>query len=148
MKSKYLLVLMFSLAVQYATAQQNLLENELNSFVKTYMSSKVDKKRNSFEDKKIFDRYDVTQARYKQIAAYLLTNAPIELNSNENKLLAALKKQNILIKEFNLKNLKAKCLENEISYQKYLEILNQYQKDIQFQRSLKPHFDTYLKQLK
>lgn len=134
--------------MQIGTAQQHFAEIDLNTFVKIYMSSKVDKKRNSTDDKKIFDRYNVTHERYQQIAKAFSSNKPIALSPNEYKLLAELKEQSKLVNETNNNNLKIKCLENNISYLKYSEILNLYQKDIQFQRSLKPHFDAYIKQLK
>ena len=60
MTIKHIFIFIFSLTMQIGTAQQNYTEKDLNTFVKIYMSSKVDKKRNSINDKKIFDRYNVT----------------------------------------------------------------------------------------
>ena len=72
----------------------------------------------------------------------------MNLKQNEHNLILELKKQSELWDERNELRLKQLCSENRISHSKYASILNQYKTNIQFQRSLKPHFDAYLKQKK
>lgn len=148
MTTRHLYILIFTFILQIGFSQASFTEADLNSFVQVYMSFKTENTRNQEVDKKHFDKYNVSQTRYKEIAKAAVSNQPLALNPEEEKLIAELQKQHTLFVKNNDLILDQLCQKNNLSKLKYSSILDQYKTDIQFQRSLKPYFDSYIKQLK
>lgn len=148
MTIKYLYIVLISFLFQSGTSQNSFSEEELQNFVYVYMSFKKEKKRNSMIDKKYFDSHKVSQKRYREIADAALTNEPVVLSLNEEQLMQDLKNQNEFVSKANNVLLEKLCFENNFSTTQYSAILDRYKTDIQFQRSLKPYFDTYIKRIK
>jgi len=147
MTIKYFLVLAFALTLQIGVTQ-SFPDKELQDFVEVYMSFKTEKKRDHSKDKKYFEKYNVTPGRYREINRSALTDNIQKLNANEKKLLAEIKKQNELLDKTNQELLVKICERNQISFSKYSTILEKYKTDIQFQRSLQPHFEAYINRMK
>jgi len=148
MITRYLCILFFISILQTSWAQEGFSQSDLQEFIHIYMTSKKDQKRNAEADRKIFDQYNVSRSRYHEISQLALQNDLTSLSSNEKKLLVEIKRQNELLQEENLQKLELRCSERGISLDTYLAVLEKYKTDIQFQRSLKPHFDAYLKKQK
>ncbi len=112
------------------------------------MTYKKDKKRNANDDKKYFDQFKITPKRYREINQAEFSNRPVILSPNEALLLDEIKNQNNLLDIENRKLLEKICANHNSSFEVYSSILERFQKDIQFQRSLKPHFDAFIKSKK
>jgi len=148
MTIKYLYIILFSFIFQLGISQHSFSDEELKDYVHVYMTFKKEKKRNSNVDQKYFDIHNVSQERYRVIAKAALTSEKIVLSENEEQLKLDLKKQNEIVNKSNKTLLEKICLKNDLSITQYSSIRDRYKTDIQFQRSLKPHFDVYIKSIK
>jgi len=145
---RYLQILFFTCILYNSNAQNSYSKENLQDYVNAYMTFKQEKKNSSEIDSKYFYDHKVSRIRYHEITKLALANEPLDLKANEKELLGELKKQNKILDVSNDKLLRSICKEHSLSHDLYLEILNKYQTDIQFQRSLKPYFDIYIQKLK
>lgn len=145
---KYLYILLFLFFAIESYAQQSFQEDELKHFVEVYMTFKVEKKKKTTSDLEIFNRYEVSPSRYREITQSLLIDQSVDLKENEKKLFEEIKKQNNILKKSNKELIKKICANHDLPWKRYEIILHKFNSDIQFQRSLKPHFDNYLNRLK
>ena len=145
---RYLYILVFIFIANIGTAQDSYSSDVLHEFVEVYLSYKTEKKRNSELDNELFITYNVSPQRYRNIAKAALNNDPLTLNPNEEQLIQEIKKRNELLIEEDLKLLQQLCSKHEIPNELYNEILQLFKTNIEFQRSLKSYFDSYIKRLK
>lgn len=126
-------------------AQDKYSSSELEGFVHVYMDQK-----NIIPDEAVMisllSESPVTNLRYSQILRKNLANESVKLTKEEKQLLKAIKIENQKFERQKRSALEASCLEKSLDLDLYEEITKLYKSDISFQRSLKPIFDTYLKQ--
>ena len=148
MTVRYLYIFILIFISNLGIAQDSYSSEVLENFVEVYMTNKIERKRNSEFDKELFVAYEVSNQRYREIAKAALNNEALSLKSNEEELIEEIKKQNDLLNIKNKELLNKLCLEHDIPIDLYTTILEGYNRNIKFQRSLKPYFDAYLKRLK
>jgi hypothetical protein len=148
MTFRYLYILIIIFFANSGNSQICYDPNVLQDFVNVYMTHKTEKKKNLVTDGELFKTYNVSPQRYRAIAKAALNNDPLTLNANEELLIEETKKQNVLLNIKNQETLEKLCSDHEIPIELYTTLLKKYKSEIQFQRSLKPYFDTYIKRLK
>lgn len=142
---RLLYILFFTCVVNVGFSQKSFEKSTLESFVEVYMSYKTLKKTDIQAPIRLFQQFGVTHKRYHEISKAMLESDILQLNSNEKELLEALKKENELLNQKNQKIVQNICLKHNLDIIDYEAILNQYNQNIQFQRSLKPYFAAYIK---
>ncbi|MEM9547316.1 MAG: hypothetical protein AAGA77_15160 [Bacteroidota bacterium] len=145
---RYLYILILIPFFQLGVAQDSFSKKELQQFVIIYMTSKDDSKGDTKSDQRIFVKYNIDQNRYQEITHSALLGKRVSLSPNEKKLIAEINQQNLLHGESKRKMLEKRCKNENFELSKYKIILEKYNTDIQFQRSLKPYFQSYFKTLK
>ena len=146
MKTLVFHIIIILLTIHIGQAQSEYSSTDLQSFVVIYMDSKSEKSIPRLEQQLtvIMDTYDISHTRYRDLIHTIGHDKNIVTTIKEQAFLEEIQAYNAKIKKDHNNVLTKLCKEQSLSLSTYMGIRKQYKTNIEFQRALKPYFDTYL----
>ena len=146
MKTLVFHIIIILLTIHIGQAQSEYSSTDLQSFVVIYMDSKSEKSIPRLEQQLtvIMDTYDISHTRYRDLIHTIGHDKNIVTTIKEQAFLEEIQAYNAKIKKDHNNVLTKLCDEQSLSLSTYMGIRKQYKTNIEFQRALKPYFDTYL----
>ena len=146
MKTLVFHIIIILLTIHIRQAQSEYSSTDLQSFVVIYMDSKSEKSIPRLEQQLtvIMDTYDISHTRYRDLIHTIGHDKNIVTTIKEQAFLEEIQAYNAKIKKDHNNVLTKLCKEQSLSLSTYMGIRKQYKTNIEFQRALKPYFDTYL----
>lgn len=140
-----LLSLLFAFAPWHVWGQSWGDEGSEASFVQIYMESK----KSSHQTEKIIERllsdYGISPDRYKQLMQLAATGKHLQLSAEETAFSVAITQQEQLVREQQSVTIDSLCTYYGMLPATYSQLLHKYKSSVQYQRTLHPYFQAYIK---
>ena len=130
------------------SAQDQYPPGKYQAFVKIYMEQKESSENPPDKIMSLLEKHHIDKASYASLLKGDSTSVRLRNEEKSQNFLRDVLEENERLEQAREQSTRKACIDAQLPYEVYREMLHRYKTEIIFQRSLKPYFDDYIKSLK